>query len=93
MLCVDLGESFQTHIYLQNLALIQPRTSLPTNQPTENELLKGCRIPLSLYPCATARSKWICEKRVAEAELAGCREVEIREALHSLPRGDRAKLS
>ena len=28
MHCVDLGESFQTHIYLQNLALIQPRTSL-----------------------------------------------------------------
>ena len=26
--CVDLGESFQTHIYLQNLASIQPRTSL-----------------------------------------------------------------
>ena len=25
--CVHLGESFQTHIYLQNLALIQPRTS------------------------------------------------------------------
>ena len=25
--CVDLGESFQTHIYLQNLASIQPRTS------------------------------------------------------------------
>ena len=25
--CVDLGESFQTHIELQNLALIQPRTS------------------------------------------------------------------
>ena len=23
--CVDLGESFQTHIYLQNLASIQPR--------------------------------------------------------------------
>ena len=22
--CVDLGESFQTHIYLQNLASIQP---------------------------------------------------------------------
>ena len=28
MPCVDLGESFQTHIYLQNLASIQPRTSL-----------------------------------------------------------------
>ena len=27
MHCVDLDESFQTHIYLQNLALIQPRTS------------------------------------------------------------------
>ena len=25
--CVDLGESFQTHMYLQNLASIQPRTS------------------------------------------------------------------
>ena len=25
--CVDLGESFQTHIYLQNLASIQPRTN------------------------------------------------------------------
>ena len=24
--CVDLDESFQTHIYLQNLASIQPRT-------------------------------------------------------------------
>ena len=26
--CVDLGESYQTHIFLQNLASIQPRTSL-----------------------------------------------------------------
>ena len=25
--CVDIGESFPTHIYLQNLASIQPRTS------------------------------------------------------------------
>ena len=28
MHCVDLGESFPTRIYLQNLASIQPRTSL-----------------------------------------------------------------
>ena len=28
MHCVDLGESFPTSIYLQNLAAIQPRTSL-----------------------------------------------------------------
>ena len=27
MHCVDLGESFQTHIYLQHLTTIQPRTS------------------------------------------------------------------
>ena len=27
MHCVDLGESFPTHIYLQNLVSIQPRTS------------------------------------------------------------------
>ena len=27
MHCVDLAESFQTHIYLQNLASIHPRTS------------------------------------------------------------------
>ena len=27
--CVDLGESLQTHIYLQNLASVQPRTSPP----------------------------------------------------------------
>ena len=26
--CVDLGESFPTHIYLQKLVSIQPRTSL-----------------------------------------------------------------
>ena len=25
--CVDLGESFQTHIFLQNFVSIQPRTS------------------------------------------------------------------
>ena len=28
MHCVDLGKSFPTSIYLQNLASIQPRTSL-----------------------------------------------------------------
>ena len=27
MLCVDVGENFQTHIYLQNFASMQPRTS------------------------------------------------------------------
>ena len=27
VLCVDFGESFQTHIFLQNFVSIQPRTS------------------------------------------------------------------
>ena len=30
MHCVDLGESFETNVYLQNLASIQPRTSPDT---------------------------------------------------------------
>ena len=32
--CVDLGESFQTHIYLEILASIQPRTSPQKLVPT-----------------------------------------------------------
>ena len=46
MHCVDLGESFPTHIYLQNLASIQPR-GLPASQPAENEPFQVC--PLSAY--------------------------------------------
>ena len=34
MYCVDLGESFQTHIYFQNVASIQPRSS-PVNEPAD----------------------------------------------------------
>ena len=45
MHCVDLGESFPTHIFLQTLASIQP--SLPASQPAENEPCKVC--PLSAY--------------------------------------------
>ena len=33
MHCVDLGESFHMSIYLQNLASIQPRTSLRVQIP------------------------------------------------------------
>ena len=36
--CVDLGESFQTHIYLQTLASIQPRTS-PVKFPARHAVL------------------------------------------------------
>ena len=38
--CVDLGESFQTHIYLQNLASIQPRTS-PVKFARSSEAARG----------------------------------------------------
>ena len=39
MHCVDLGESFQTHIYLQHLASIQPRTSPVKFSGTETVLV------------------------------------------------------
>ena len=35
MHCVDLGESFQTHIYLKYLASIQPRMSPSFSSPVE----------------------------------------------------------
>ena len=37
MHCVDLGESFPTHIFLQNFALIQPRTNPLTFARSPNE--------------------------------------------------------
>ena len=45
MHCVDLGESFQTHIFLQNLASIQPRT-------TPVKLARGspCTDPQGAHP-------------------------------------------
>ena len=47
MHCVDLGESFQTHIYLQNLASIQPRTSLLKSDEMPERLLgrRGVQAP------------------------------------------------
>ena len=41
VLCVDVGESFQTHIYLQNFVSIQPRTS-----PVKFAASPGLRAPL-----------------------------------------------
>ena len=50
--CVDLGESFPTSIYLQNLASIQPRTSLvkfarsPRTDPPGHQwgVARNCRV-------------------------------------------------
>ena len=50
--CADLGENFQTHIYLQNFGSIQPRTSLvkyaasrdkPVDDSARRELRSGRR--------------------------------------------------
>ena len=40
--CVDLGESFQTHIYLQRSASIQPRTSPSKFYPTLFNIIHSC---------------------------------------------------
>ena len=52
--CVDLGESFPTSIYLQNLASIQPRMSLVTfarsprtDPPGTGTFCRLCSIPIS----------------------------------------------
>ena len=39
--CVDLGEGFQTHIYLQTFASIQPRTS-PVKFAASRDTIRGC---------------------------------------------------
>ena len=58
MHCVDLGESFPTSIYLQNLASIQPRTSLvkfarsPRTGPDYYYYL--LRIPQVMFSAAAA---------------------------------------
>ena len=52
--CVDLGESFQTHVYLQKLASIQPRTSPPEfaymwgsqgREAALSDILRGLEVP------------------------------------------------
>ena len=46
--CVDLGESFPTSTYLQNLASIQPRTSL--------QVVKFARSPRTDRPGGVGRT-------------------------------------
>ena len=45
MHCVDLGESFPTSIYLQNLASIQPSLPPPPPPPPRTSLVKIARSP------------------------------------------------
>ena len=60
MHCVDLGESFQTHIFLQNFASIQPRTSPIKFAHLAEKSEKGSisnlstKVPIDSYTVATA---------------------------------------
>ena len=56
--CVDLGESFRTHILLQNLAPIQPRTS-----PTKFDHLAWCPVDAGDTSC----NYWALAERLAKA--------------------------
>ena len=62
--CVDLGESFQTHIYLQNLASIQPRTSpvkFATNAARRTRPLNLCsEVTLNVDSLEAAAAKEQC---------------------------------
>ena len=51
--CVDLDESFQTHIYLQNLASMQPRTS-PLNFAASRDSRRSARCATRLTGPADA---------------------------------------
>ena len=58
--CVDLAESFQTHIYLQNLASIQPRTSpvkfACSEASTAGQLRLGGCLPEGTFSAGGPRS-------------------------------------
>ena len=64
--CVDLGESFPTSIYLQNLVSIQPRTSptktipdtpIPTPPPPLKPTLVSLENELTPFFCASLLQK------------------------------------
>ena len=52
--CVDLGESFQTHIFLQILASIQPRTSPVKFATSPYAALAAVQLELALSAIAAA---------------------------------------
>ena len=70
MQCVDIGENFQTHIYLQNLAPIQPRTS-PVKFAASRDVLhrpvRSSRSPgCETWPAARQRQKPAQKSRVED---------------------------
>ena len=80
---VDLVKSFQTSIYLQNLASIQPRTIVRSTAAAaaENEPSKACRT--AACPCMAA-SSWLVPRTpspststLSEARRRRCRQRSI----------------
>ena len=60
--CVDIGESFPTHIYLQNLVSIQPRTS---------------PVKFARSPCTDAKDSLTAQMQSAQSEPPALASVEI----------------
>ena len=58
MHCVDLGESFPTHIHLQNLASIQPRTSHVKFAASRARLAGGVLGNAELSPPTPRTATW-----------------------------------
>ena len=79
--CVDLGESVQTHIFLQHLASIQPRTSPPKFGRRRRTLSGGssCRgriVQLKALPwAATPRSRETSTRRSSSRSLSARRGI------------------
>ena len=64
--CVDLGESFPTSIYLQNLASIQPRTS-PVKFARSPRTDPPGMVEARLMGTAATRRTWgICTRRAGK---------------------------
>ena len=84
---VDLGESFQTHIYLQNLASIQPSPVYqPAGQPAENEPCKVSLRPSRPWPASTGSPLFAqlgctadraSELKTSEFELSNLMNIQI----------------
>ena len=74
VLCVDLGESIQTHIFLQKLASIQPRTSPVKFARPSNAAVGGCQQAL------------VFQSPVDSREAPG--EPEAEEDVHGVRAGD-----
>ena len=80
---MDLGESFPTHIYLQNFVSIQPRTSPPEKN---REKAGTVRYDYHLHVGAYR----ICDKLSIPKHLFAAVRGEVEVEMAALPRSDRA---